>query len=264
LLPEAQPPTETGPVLLPTEHVQPAPDEQTASEEEPAGQDHPATTDDRSLEAEPPPAPDEPTAAAEPAAAEPAAEQTAAEQTAAEPAAAEPATTYEVTTPELPQPAQDEPAQDEPARDEQPTAPEPPSLDAPEPAAASGTEPPPAEAEAEAEPDLLRQVTVVPGVARYHNAQCILIRFMGEDDLNRMTLGEARQAGCTPCRACQPDQPGVKPELPSPSSQTRASADSMARRSRSGADAAHAERATAEGQADGCRGGPVTAMTVVL
>jgi len=213
LLTEAQPPTE--PALLPTEHVQPAPDEQTASEEEPAGQDHPAATDDRSPEAEPPPAPDEPTAA--------------------EPAAAEPATTDEATTPEPPQPAQDEPAQDE-----QPTAPEPPPLDAQEPAAASGTEPPPAEAETETETeaetetevDLLRQVTVVPGVPRYHNAQCILIRFMGEDDLNRMTLGEARQAGCTPCRACQPDQPGAKPELPPPASQPRASVGSVARRRR--------------------------------
>ncbi len=59
---------------------------------------------------------------------------------------------------------------------------------------------------APAEVDLLRQVTVVPGVPRYHSPQCILIRFMGEDDLNRMSIGEARQAGCTPCRACQPDQ----------------------------------------------------------
>jgi hypothetical protein len=59
---------------------------------------------------------------------------------------------------------------------------------------------------APAEVDLLREVTVVPGVPRYHSAQCILIRFMGEDDLNKMSLGEARQAGCTPCRACQPDQ----------------------------------------------------------
>jgi hypothetical protein len=48
-------------------------------------------------------------------------------------------------------------------------------------------------------------VTVVPGVPRYHRAECILIRFMGEDDLERMPLEAAKEAGCTPCRACQPD-----------------------------------------------------------
>jgi hypothetical protein len=48
---------------------------------------------------------------------------------------------------------------------------------------------------------------VVPGVPRYHSAQCILIRFMGEDDLEKMTVATASSAGCTPCRACLPDQP---------------------------------------------------------
>ena len=61
-------------------------------------------------------------------------------------------------------------------------------------------------------PDPNLEVTVVPGVPRYHNAQCILIRFMGEKDLERMTLGAARQVGCTPCRACLPDQPDKAPE----------------------------------------------------
>jgi hypothetical protein len=51
----------------------------------------------------------------------------------------------------------------------------------------------------------LRQVAVVPGVPRYHHANCILIRFMSADDLQMMTLDEAAKAGCTPCRACQPD-----------------------------------------------------------
>jgi nicotinate-nucleotide--dimethylbenzimidazole phosphoribosyltransferase len=60
--------------------------------------------------------------------------------------------------------------------------------------------------EAAAVGDPLREVTVVPGVPRYHNAQCILIRFMGEGDLEKMTLADARKAGCTPCRACLPDQ----------------------------------------------------------
>jgi hypothetical protein len=54
--------------------------------------------------------------------------------------------------------------------------------------------------------DPLREVTVVPGVPRYHNASCILIRFMGDDDLEKMTLAAARDAGCTPCRACLPDE----------------------------------------------------------
>jgi hypothetical protein len=56
-------------------------------------------------------------------------------------------------------------------------------------------------------------VTVVPGVPRYHNASCILIRFMGEGDLETMTLAAAREAACTPCRACLPDQPDKQPDL---------------------------------------------------
>jgi hypothetical protein len=67
------------------------------------------------------------------------------------------------------------------------------------------------EAEA-ATPDPDLAVTVVPGVPRYHNARCILIRFMGDSDLDTMTLAAARQAGCTPCRACLPDQPEKSPE----------------------------------------------------
>jgi cytoskeletal protein RodZ len=57
---------------------------------------------------------------------------------------------------------------------------------------------------ADPEPDL--EVTVVPGVPRYHKSQCILIRFMGDSDLDKMTMAAARGAGCTPCRACLPDQ----------------------------------------------------------
>jgi hypothetical protein len=49
------------------------------------------------------------------------------------------------------------------------------------------------------------EVTVVPGVPRYHKSKCILIRFMGDGDLQKMTVAAARDAGCTPCRACQPD-----------------------------------------------------------
>ena len=60
--------------------------------------------------------------------------------------------------------------------------------------------------------DVEREVTVVPGVPRYHNPHCLLIRFMGQDDLDKMTLDAARKVGCTPCRACLPDQPEAAPE----------------------------------------------------
>jgi hypothetical protein len=56
------------------------------------------------------------------------------------------------------------------------------------------------------------EVTVVPGVPRYHKATCILIRFMGDSDLDKMTVAAAKDAGCTPCRACLPDQPEGSPE----------------------------------------------------
>ena len=61
-------------------------------------------------------------------------------------------------------------------------------------------------------PDPNMEITVVPGVPRYHNARCILIRFMGENDLDKMTLAAAREIGCTPCRACLPDEPNRSPE----------------------------------------------------
>jgi hypothetical protein len=61
-------------------------------------------------------------------------------------------------------------------------------------------------------PDPGMEVTVVPGVPRYHNARCILIRFMGDSDLDKMTLAAAGDAGCTPCRACLPDEPERSPE----------------------------------------------------
>jgi hypothetical protein len=48
------------------------------------------------------------------------------------------------------------------------------------------------------------QVTVVPGVPRYHKQNCILIRFMADEDMQKMTIQEAAETGCTPCRACQP------------------------------------------------------------
>jgi hypothetical protein len=50
------------------------------------------------------------------------------------------------------------------------------------------------------------EVTVVPGVARYHRSECILIRFLGAGDLDIMTRQEAEEAKFAACRACQPDQ----------------------------------------------------------
>jgi hypothetical protein len=48
------------------------------------------------------------------------------------------------------------------------------------------------------------EVTVVPGIARYHRPNCILIRFLGEDDLERMSRADAEAAGSVACRACRP------------------------------------------------------------
>ncbi len=50
-----------------------------------------------------------------------------------------------------------------------------------------------------------RLVTVIPGVPRYHDPDCILIRFMDEEDIARKSIPEAKAANCTPCAACQPE-----------------------------------------------------------
>ncbi|MDA8323931.1 MAG: hypothetical protein M0030_29555 [Actinomycetota bacterium] len=47
---------------------------------------------------------------------------------------------------------------------------------------------------------------MVPGIARYHRKDCLLIRFLGDSDLEVMTRQDAAAGGCVPCRACQPDQ----------------------------------------------------------
>jgi hypothetical protein len=59
---------------------------------------------------------------------------------------------------------------------------------------------------ATAVPPVTGQVTVVPGVPRYHEENCILIRFMADGDVQRMTVPEAEKTGCTPCRACQSEE----------------------------------------------------------
>jgi hypothetical protein len=70
----------------------------------------------------------------------------------------------------------------------------------------SAPDSPPAAPEAAA-PPAASQVTVVPGIGRYHLADCILIRFLGADDLEVMTRQAAEAAGCVPCKACRPESP---------------------------------------------------------
>ena len=48
------------------------------------------------------------------------------------------------------------------------------------------------------------QVAVIRGVPRYHEPDCILIRFMPEADIQLMSVPDASAVGCTPCAACQP------------------------------------------------------------
>jgi hypothetical protein len=48
-------------------------------------------------------------------------------------------------------------------------------------------------------------VTVIRGVPRFHQEDCVLIRFMPEGDAQKMPAAAAREAGCTPCAACQPE-----------------------------------------------------------
>jgi hypothetical protein len=50
------------------------------------------------------------------------------------------------------------------------------------------------------------EVIIVPGIARYHRNQCILIRFLGPEDLESMTMQAAEEAGSVPCKACRPEQ----------------------------------------------------------
>ncbi len=102
-----------------------------------------------------------------------------------------------------PDPAAKEPAAKEPAAKEPAAkAPGPDAPGAPESAAEE-----PASDGATAKPAPGRvEVTVVPGVARYHRSGCILIRFLGAGDLEIMTRQEAEDAKFAACRACQPDQ----------------------------------------------------------
>jgi hypothetical protein len=59
------------------------------------------------------------------------------------------------------------------------------------------------EAEAALDPSL---VAVIRGVPRYHKPDCVLIRFMPEGDSQKLSVAEAKKAGCTPCTACEPQE----------------------------------------------------------
>jgi len=49
-------------------------------------------------------------------------------------------------------------------------------------------------------------VRIVPGITRYHKEDCLLIRFLAEDDLEVMSLKSASDEGYFACKACKPDQ----------------------------------------------------------
>jgi hypothetical protein len=72
-------------------------------------------------------------------------------------------------------------------------------------AAAGPEDEPPAAPTADAmAADATALVAVVRGVPRYHEPDCVLIRFMPEGDLQKLTVPQAKEDGCTPCAACQP------------------------------------------------------------
>jgi hypothetical protein len=78
----------------------------------------------------------------------------------------------------------------------------------PEPEAAaeaeSGESEPPAATPADPAPGA-GLVSVIRGVPRYHDAECVLIRFMPEGDIQKLSIPQAKELGCTPCAACQPE-----------------------------------------------------------
>jgi len=65
-----------------------------------------------------------------------------------------------------------------------------------------GSEPPSADAKDPVPGDDL--VAVLRGVPRYHQPDCVLIRFLPEGDVQRLPAAQAKADGCTPCAACQP------------------------------------------------------------
>jgi hypothetical protein len=98
----------------------------------------------------------------------------------------------------------DEPAESAPAADDQAAARKT-AAGEPEPSAGSAADSGNG-AGAHGLRDRNAQVTVVPGITRYHRGQCILIRFLGPEDLETMTLQAAEMASYVPCKACLPEQ----------------------------------------------------------
>jgi hypothetical protein len=70
--------------------------------------------------------------------------------------------------------------------------------------AESGESEPPAGTTADPAPGA-GLVSVIRGVPRYHDAECVLIRFMPEGDIQKLSIPQAKELGCTPCAACQPE-----------------------------------------------------------
>jgi hypothetical protein len=130
------------------------------------------------------------------------AEEAAAEHVAAEHVAAEKADAAETAAPAAAPAA----LEGTDAADEAPVLPS-----VTDPAAESGAEPsaedkPPAEDKPSAKQESgTKMVSVVPGVPRYHEPDCILIRFMPSGDVQTKSIPEAKAAKCTPCAACQPE-----------------------------------------------------------
>jgi hypothetical protein len=99
---------------------------------------------------------------------------------------------------------------EEPPADSDVAADEPPALhlarhpdpEAQVPEASSGPE---NEPQATTADDGAGLVTVLRGVPRFHQADCVLIRFMPAGDTQQLSAAQAREAGCTPCTACEPE-----------------------------------------------------------
>jgi hypothetical protein len=109
-------------------------------------------------------------------------------------AADEPPVLSSLTDPDPADPA--ETGKDEPSAEAQPSA----EHDEP-----SGAEQDSGANDSGANDSGAKMVTVVPGVPRYHEPDCILIRFMPENDVKQKSIPEAKAANCTPCAACQPE-----------------------------------------------------------
>jgi hypothetical protein len=128
------------------------------------------------------------------------AEQAEAEGAEAEPAEAQPTAAGPAAAGPAPaKPAKAEAADVEPAEAESPE----PAQEHAAPAGSGADSDGDGELADDGDPDAT--VWVVRGVSRYHLSDCVLIQVVDEEDVDTMTLAEARVGGCTPCRACHID-----------------------------------------------------------